>query len=69
MKNIVLAIFALALFSCSNENCSEEKQSINNYFDKQVQIVRDNPGPTGPDFRKIESLELERDRKLEQACN
>tara|TARA_R110002126_G_scaffold42182_1_gene122122 strand:- start:786 stop:962 length:177 start_codon:yes stop_codon:yes gene_type:complete len=56
-------------FGCSSNNCSEEKKSINDYYDQQVQHVKDNAGPTGPDYRQIGLLEDEREKKLNQACN
>ena len=69
MKKFILLSAALAIVSCSNNNCSEEKQSINDYYDKQIQYVKNNAGPTGPDYRQIGLLEDEREKKLDQACN
>lgn len=69
MKKIILLLVASTILSCSNNNCSEEKQSINDYYDQQVQKAKDNAGPTGPDYRQIGYLEEERDKKLAQACN
>lgn len=67
-KTILLFIFVL-IFGCSNNNCSEEKQSINEYYAKQIQYVRDHPGTTGVDYRQIDLLEKERDKKLSEACD
>lgn len=69
MKKITLLFIILIIFSCSSNNCSEEKQSINDYYDTQIQQVKDNAGPTGPDYRQIGLLEDERDKKLSSACN
>lgn len=69
MRNIILTLLVLTVFGCSDNNCSEEKQSINDYYDQQVQQVKNNPGPTGPDYRQIEYLEKDRDKKLAEACN
>ena len=72
MKKIILIIAIMLLsFSCSNNDCSEEKQSLNDYYDKQVQQVKDNGvnNPLGIDYRQIGLLENERTRKLAAACN
>jgi len=62
-------LFLLA--SCSGENCSEEKESINKYYDSQVQQVKDNgkDSPLGIDYRQMSLLEAERENKLKAACN
>ena len=69
MKKTLFILAISTLLSCSSNNCSEERESINSYFDKQVQEVKDNPGPTGPDYRQIGLLEKEREKKLAEACN
>lgn len=69
MKKTILLFTAFMVFGCSNNNCSEEKQSINEYYDKQIQYIKNNAGPTGPDYRQIGLLEDEREKKLNQACN
>jgi hypothetical protein len=69
MKNIFYLFICVLLLSCSSKDCSEETKSINDYYDQQIQKVNDNPGPTGPDYRQIQLLEDERDKKLSNACN
>lgn len=72
IRNIIMiSLFSFFLFSCSGENCSEEKESINKYYDSQVQQVKNNgkDSPMGIDYRQISLLEAERDKKLNEACN
>jgi len=71
MKKLFLPILATILFSCSNDNnnCDAEKQAITEKYEKQIQYVRDHPGPTGIDYRQITLLQQERDNKIANACN
>jgi hypothetical protein len=71
MKKIFLPILAAILFSCSNDNgnCDAEKQTITEKYEKQIQYVKDHPGPTGIDYRQISLLQQERDNKIANACN
>lgn len=69
MKNLLFILITFTIIGCSSNNCSEEKQSINDYYDQQILQVNNNPGPTGPDYRQIGLLEKEREKKLNEACN
>jgi len=72
-KALLILVFALSLLSCSNDDdnnsCQTNKDAINQKYDKQVQQVKDNPGPGGIDYRQIGLLEQERSKKLSEACN
>ncbi len=69
MKKIIFILAISTLLSCSSNNCSEEQQSINDYYDKQIQYVKNNPFAGQIDYRQIGLLEDERDKKLSEACN
>ena len=69
MKKIIYLCVAISVFGCSSDNCSEEKQSINEYYENQIQQVKDNPVGGQINYRQIQLLEEERDKKLNEACN
>lgn len=71
MKKIIFLFIAISIFGCSSndDDCQENKDAINLKYDTQVQYVRDNPGPGGVDYRQISLLEVERNKKLSEACN
>jgi hypothetical protein len=71
-KTILILALILCLFSCSNDdgnNCQAERDEINQYYDQQIEYVMNHPGPNGIDYRQIEILNQERQRRLDQACN
>jgi hypothetical protein len=72
-KSLLLISLGATLLSCSNDdspgNCQAEKDKINQYYDNQVQQVRDNPSSSGINYRQIGLLNEERNKKLSNACN
>lgn len=71
-KSFLLSIIlASVLLSCSpdDSNCEAEKQAIRDYYDAQIQSVRDNPGVNGVDYAQIILLQQEKAHKLETACD
>lgn len=70
MKKLIYLLAITVLLSCSkDDDCQEAKDSINAYYDTQVQFFIDNPNPDGIDYRKIGFLNEERNRKLANACD
>ena len=73
MKKLLLPLILVALsISCSNDdsdNCQSNKDAINAKYDKQVQQVKDNPDPSGINYKQIGLLNDERNKKLSEACN
>jgi hypothetical protein len=64
MKKIILtSIIAIALFSCSksDSDCDSKRSEINATYDKQIKQA-------GNDTRQVGLLEIERQKKLSEAC-
>lgn len=71
MKKIILITIIVIMASCSkNENdCDAKKQVIEKRYENFIQQVKDNPEPTGINYRQINLLTEEKKTKLKQACD
>jgi len=70
MKKFYLVLLVTIIVGCSSNNdCKSEKEAINKKYDEQVQYVKDHPDPDGINYRQIELLNNERNKKLAEACD
>lgn len=71
MKKIIALSMLLLLASCSKDspNCDAEKASITKDYEAKMDYVRNNPGPTGVDYRQITLLQAEMAKKIAAACD
>jgi len=73
MKKIIkFAILISFLSGCdtADNDCSAWRHTINERYDEKIQSLKDNPtGPNGKvDHDKIALLNIERNKKLDEAC-
>jgi len=70
MKKIILVGILSVFLSCSSDDdCQAKKDEINAYYEQQIQQVKDNPEPSGINYRQIQLLIDERNNKMQTACD
>lgn len=71
MKNTILILAALTLFSCSNDdnvlldNCDSLRDSVNTIYSNQIDYIS-NRQPV--DYSQLHLIIAERDKRLSMSC-
>jgi len=69
MKALKLLALALLFVSCSkDDDCSGNYDEIYNQYQVQIDYVMNHPIGGLIDYRQIDLLKQERDKKLQNAC-
>ena len=69
MKKVAFILIATLVLSCSkSDNCSGNYNDISQNYQTQIDYQINNPAGGIIDYRKIDILKQERDKKLANAC-
>lgn len=68
MKKSIFILAILLVVSCTKDDCNGNYNEIYNNYQTQINYLHDHPFGGVIDYRKIQFLEAERDKKLSNAC-